>query len=127
MDRDNSPDPDQTAVTPQPADPGPAPAPPPADDPRWLPPKAPASPGASAIATLIVVCGFVLGVCLLAAIGGTWVLGVGGLVVLLAAFHYLVWGRWMSRMMAEQQRQELLKLAERDDQLRPDPLRSRHF
>src|SRR5438105_15106245 len=118
----STPPPDPTAVTPQQAD---ATAPhvttPPDDDPRWLTPKPPPNVGTSVVSVLLVLSGCLVATCVLAALGGTWVLAIVALIALTASFHYLIWGRLLSRMVAEQQKEELLKLAERDEQGLPDP------
>jgi hypothetical protein len=98
----------------------------PNDDPRWQTPHPPgSSDGSSALPILVTTSICVMGICGLGAMLGSWVLVMIGGVVLLLLFHYFTWGWFMSRMMAAQQREELLKLAERDTKYLPDPQRSR--
>jgi len=128
MEHNDPPTPEPTAVTPQPPDAtSPHVTTRPDDDPRWLTPKPPPNVGTSVVSVLLILSGCLVATCVLAALGGTWVLAIVALVALTASFHYLIWGRLLSRVVAEQQRQELLKLAERDEQGLPDPQRSRHF
>jgi hypothetical protein len=121
--------PDPTAVTPPHADAPPTGITPrPGDDPRWAAPKpAPSVGGSSALPVLTVATVALLGTCVVAALVGSWVAVVAGVVLGMLAFHYFAWGWLYSRYVAEQQRQELLKLAEQDAKLLPDPQRSRHF
>jgi hypothetical protein len=127
MDQPNPPTPDATAVTPQHPD-ATGLTPQPGDDPRWAAPKpAPSVRGSSALPVLTVATVALLGTCVVAALVGSWVAVVAGIVLGMLVFHYLLWGRLLSRYVAEQQRQELLKLAEEDAKLLPDPQRSRHF
>ena len=127
MEQPTPPAPDPTAVTPQ--HPGAAGVTPqPGDDPRWAAPKpTPSVGGGSAVPVLTLGVVALLGTCVVAALVGSWVAVVAGIVLGMLAFHYFAWGRLFSRYVAEQQRQELLKLAEQDAKLLPDPQRSRHF
>jgi hypothetical protein len=124
-----TPPPEPTAVTPRHPDAPPTGImPQPGDDPRWAAPKPPPSVGgSSALPILTVGTVALLGTCVVGALVGSWVAVVAGVVLGMLAFHYIVWGWLFTRYVAEQQRQELLKLAEQDAKLLPDPQRSRHF
>jgi hypothetical protein len=100
----------------------------PKDDPRWMAPKPPPEVGgSSAIPVMTVGTIALVGTCLLGALLGSWVVVVAGLILGLLAFHYFAWGWLATRLVAEQQKQELLKLAEQDAKRLPDPQRSRHI
>jgi hypothetical protein len=124
-----TPPPDPTAVTPKQIDatstqfmaqPG--------DDPRWTTPQPPRSVGGSSAVPVFIVTSICLaGTCVLGALLGSWVLVVVGLVAALLVFHYVVWGWLYTRMIAAQQKEELLRMAEEDAKLLPDPQRSRNF
>ena len=100
----------------------------PKDDPRWASPQSPPNVGgSSALPVFVVITICMIGMCLLGAMLGSWFLVmIGGLVALLV-FHYFAWGWFVTRMVAAQQKEELLKLAEQDAKLLPDPQRSRHI
>jgi uncharacterized membrane protein len=68
-----------------------------------------------------------MGLCVLGALVGSWVLVLVGLVAALLTFHYFAWGWVYTRMIAAKQKEELLRLAEEDAKLLPDPQRSRHM
>lgn len=125
----NNPPPDPTAFTPLHPDANSTHiTPQPKDDPRWAAPKPPPDVGgSSAIPVMTVGTILLLGMCLLGALVGMWVPVVVALILGLLMFHYFVWGWVATRLVAEQQKQELLKLAEQDAKRLPDPLRSRHI
>ena len=126
MEQHNSPPPDPTAVTPQAAATSNQITSEPGDDPRWHTPQPPrSSGGSSALPVLVTTSICVLGMCGLGAMLGSWVLVMVGGIAALLIFHYFSWGWLMTRMMAAQQREELLKLTERDTKYLPDPQRSR--
>ena len=68
-----------------------------------------------------------LGMCVLGALVGSWVLVMVGLIAGLLVFHYFAWGWLYTRLIAAQQKEELLRLANEDAKLLPDPQRSRHI
>ena len=98
----------------------------PNDDPRWMVPSVPPNVDrSSAIPVLVVTTICMIGMCLLGALLGSWVLAMVGLLVAVVAFHYFAWGWLYTRMIAAQRKEELLRLAEEDAKLLPDPQRSR--
>ena len=99
----------------------------PNDDPRWPEPKPTPSVSSAAVPVGVVGLFAMLGMCILGALLGSWVMLFVGVVIGLMVFHYFAWGWVLSRSLAEQQREELLKLAEQDAKRLPDPQRSRHF
>lgn len=68
-----------------------------------------------------------LGMCLLGLLVGTWLLPLVGFIFLVCVFHYFTWGWVYTRMVAAQQKEELLRLADQDAKLLSDPQRSRHI
>jgi hypothetical protein len=98
------------------------------NDPRWSSPQAPPNVGrSSAVPVFVVTTVCLTGTCLLGALLGSWVLVMVGLIAALLVFHYVAWGWLYTRMIAAQQKEELLRLAEQDAKLLPDPQRSRNF
>jgi hypothetical protein len=98
------------------------------DDPRWASVQpTPNVGGSSAIPIFVTISICMLGMCVLGALIGSWVVLLFGVVAALLVFHYFAWGWMYSRLIAAQQKEELLKLAEQDAKLLPDPQRSRHI
>jgi hypothetical protein len=123
-----TPPPEPTAVTPQQLQSSSTQfTPRPGDDPRWAAPPAPHVNSSSALPVMVVATVCLAGTCMLGAMLGSWILVMIGLIVGLLVFHYFVWGWLYTRMIAAQQKEELLRLAEEDAALLPDPQRSRHI
>jgi hypothetical protein len=100
----------------------------PNDDQRWPAPQPPPNVGgSSAIPVFVVTTVCLAGTCVLGALLGSWVLVLVVLIAALLAFHYFAWGWLYTRMIAAQQKEELLRMAEEDAKRLPDPQRSRNF
>jgi hypothetical protein len=129
MELNPTPTPDPTAVSPQQLDASSTHiTAQPTDDPRWTSPQPPPNVGgSSAIPVFVVTTVCLTGTCLLGALLGSWILVMVGLIAALLVFHYFAWGWLYTRMIAAQQKEELLRLAEQDAKLMPDPQRSRHI
>jgi hypothetical protein len=127
MEPNASPTPEPSPVTPEPPDASPTNITTQANDPRLLSPPETQSVRGSSVPVFMLTSVVLLGTCVLGALLGSWVLIVFGLIAALFVFHYFAWGWTYSRMVAQQQKEELLKLAEQDTRSLPDPMRSRHL